>query len=236
MPPKDLPAPVEDMLADLADYDAAGALEDYVRGPVMDLRRQWNLRGKGDFHRAQLALILTGDEASTLALAAGYAQALHDLDMTEGGDDGTKVVLHAVRWRDLVADEQGNPLPFGKALDRLYAAKMEAEGGVLVIRDIYDQPPNAANRTAVDQAQNGAYQMLHDLMTEYAGKTWTPVVVLTGDPAKMETFLHNNRHVADYFPPQAIRASAPPPPPPSVETEHDVRIIRPLRLVRPGLS
>ena len=237
MPPQDTPRLVEEALHDLAPYDAEGRLGAHVRDVLPSLKRDARLRDRGVVHRAKLALVVTGDEEACGATTAAYAKALYGYDLADGRDDGTGIVLHRAKWRDIVADAAGNPLPFSKALDRLYSEKVEAEGGVLVIGNIYDLPPNAGNATAVDQARNGAYQMLHDLMTEYAERPYTPIVVLTGDAAKMKEFLAKTPSVAEYFTKPPLAARTPPPPPPqpvSVETSGAVTVRRPLKLKRPG--
>jgi hypothetical protein len=233
MPSPDLPRLVEEALCDIAPYDATGTLAAHIREALPALKRTARLRDRSVVNRAALALVVTGDPDACQAAAVAYGKALYSYDLTNGGLEGP--VLKACQWRDVVADPAGNPLPFHKALDRLYAEKMEAEGGVLVIANIYDLPANATNATAVDQAKNGAYQMLHDLMTEFAEKGHTPVVVLTGEAAKMQEFLKNNRGVAEYFTAPAIPAASPPPPPMSVETDSAVTIRHPLKLKRPGL-
>ena len=236
MPPQDTPRLVEEALHDLAPYDAQGRLAAHVRDVLPALKRDARLRDRGVANRAKLALIITGDADACGAAAAAYAKGLYGFDLADGREDGAGTVVHTAKWRDIIADAQGNPLPFSKALDRLYSEKMEAEGGVLVIENIYDLPPNAGNATAVEQARNGAYQMLHDLMTEYAEKTYTPVVVLTGDAAKMEEFLRRTPSVAEYFIHPPVGTRTPPAPPVSVETGDALTVRRPLRLKKPGLS
>lgn len=237
MPPQDMPRLVEEALHDLAPYDAQGAVASHITEALPALKRQARLRNRGAVNRAALSLVVTGDDEARQAAAAVYAKALYGFDLTDGRDDATGTVVKTAKWRDIIADPAGNPLPFGKALDRLYAEKSDAEGGVLVIDGIYELPRNATNATAVDQARNGAYQMLHDLMTEYAEKSYTPVVVLTGDAGKLEEFLKKTPGVSQYFTAGILHVDTPPPPPPppvSVETNTTVTVSRPLKLRRPG--
>ena len=233
MPPQDMPRLVEEALRDLAPYDAQGAVAAHITESLPALKRQARLRSRGPVNRAELSLVVSGGAEARAAAAAAYGKALFGFDLTDGRDEGTEMIVKSAKWRDIIADPAGNPLPFGKALDRLYAEKMDAEGGVLIIDSIYDLPPNTTNATAVDQARNGAYQMLHDLMTEYAEKNYTPVVVLTGDADRLEDFLKKTPSVSQYFTAGVMRVEsppAPPPPPVSVETAAAVTVHRPLKL------
>jgi hypothetical protein len=238
MPPFDTPRLVEEALRDVEPVDADGGIARHLRETLSSIKMQARLRGGGTVNRATLALVITGDAEGCAIAAKAYAKSLYGYDLTDGNDNGSGTVVKTAQWRDIISDPAGNPLPFGKALDRLYAEKMEAECGVLVINGIYDLPANAANATAVDAAKNGAFQMLHDLMTEYAEKHYTPVIVLTGDAEKMDAFLKKTPGVAGYFTQAALSAIAPPPPPPppvSIETDNAVTIRHPLKLKRPGL-
>ncbi len=230
--PQNLPRPVEDALNDAAPYDIGGTFNAHVSQRLPQLKKQARAQGSGIVSRAQLGLVITGDQLARNALATAYARALQGHDITSGREDAEGPVVKTVQWRDIISNDTGNPVPFGRALDKLYAAKMEAEGGVLVIENIYDLPRNDINATAVSQAQNGAYQMLHDLMTEYAEKDYTPVVVLTGEADKMAAFLAANRHVAEYFraPHIAGATPLPPPVPVSLETDGAISVRKPLKL------
>jgi hypothetical protein len=232
--PQNQPQPVEEALNDAAPYDISGALNAHIRERLPLLKKQARSRGEAVVSRAQLGLVITGDETARNALASAYARALQGYEINPGRDDVEGPVVNRVQWRDIISNDTGNPVAFGRALDKLYAAKMDAEGGVLVIENIYDLPLRDINENAVTQAQNGAYQMLHDLMTEYAEKDYTPVVVLTGEADKMAAFLAKNRNVAEYFPGPRVAAATPLPPPVAVHVETDapVTVNRPLKLKR----
>lgn len=237
MPTRELPSLVQEALRDAAPYDPDDSLEKHIRDHALRLKKQARLRGEATVNRAHLSTIITGEEAAAVALAGAYSKALYGCELMLGRDDEDGPVTKTVKWRDIVADEQGNPRPFRKSLDKLFEAKTAAEGGLLIIENIYDLPANAANDTAVEQAQNGAFQYLHDMMTDYAEKNYMPVVVLTGDKARMDAFVQKHRHVAEYFAAPALAAVNPPPPPAPlvvVETASPVAIQRPLRLKRPG--
>lgn len=234
----ELPKLVEEALRDIAPHDVREAMATLVRQRLPLLKKQARARNEAIVNRGTLAMVITGDETGRLALASAYAKALHGFEITEGRDDAESTVINRVQWRNVIADEQGNPLPFRKACDKLYSAKSDAEGGVLVIENIYDLPPNAANENAVTQAKNGAFQMLADLLTDYSMRDYTPVIVLTGEADKMHRFLEEHRSPAVYFTSPVLTAAAAPPPPPPVmpaETTSDVTIRRPLKLKRPGL-
>ncbi|TAL39520.1 MAG: hypothetical protein EPN97_02345 [Alphaproteobacteria bacterium] len=238
MPTRELPRLVEEALHDMAACDAGETMAGFVRERLPLLKKQARSRNEAIVNRGELAIVITGDAAGRLALASAYAQALHGFEITAGRDDAESTVLKTVQWRNIIADEQGNPLPFRKASDKLYSAKSDAEGGVLVIENIYDLPPNAANENAVAQAQNGAFQMLADLLTEYAERDYTPVIVLTGEADKMQRFLAERRGGAAYFTNPVLTATAAAPPPaPDVPaaTMSDVTVTRPLKLKKPGL-
>ncbi|MEZ0226450.1 MAG: hypothetical protein ACAH83_17980 [Alphaproteobacteria bacterium] len=234
MATRELPRLVEEALQDMAACDADKTMTTLVRERLPLLKKQARSRNEAIINRSELVIVITGDESGRLPLAAAYAKALQGFEITAGRDDAESAVVKTVRWRDVISDEKGNPLPFRKASDQFYAAKSEAEGGVLVIENIYDLPLNTASKTSVEQAQNGAFQMLADLLMDYsyAEKDYTPAIVLTGDADKIRRFLDEHRGVAVYFTSPFITAAAPPPPPPliSTETTSDVIVGRPLKL------
>lgn len=235
MAPRELPKLVEEALHDMAPRDAGNTLAALVRERLPLLKKQARSRSDAVVNRAALVCSIAGDADGGLALASAYAKALHGYEITSGRDDAEGPVMNVVNWTDIIADEKGRPLEFGKALDRLYSAKSDAEGGVLVIRDIYAQPAQVSDKTALAQAKNGAYQMLHDLLNDYAEKDYTPVIVLTGSAAGMEEYFKKNPGIAQYFTTPTVTAAAPPPPPPpAVDLQAPITVGKPLRLKNPG--
>ena len=235
MPPRELPRLVEEALHDMAPYDPRETLAALVRERLPLLKKQARSRGGAVIHRAALVCAIAGDADGSLALAAAYAKALHGYEITSGRDDAEGPVMNVVNWTDIIADKKGRPLPFGKALDRLYAAKSDAEGGILVIRDIYAPPAQSGDEAAVAQAKNGAYQMLHDLLNDYAEKDYTPVIVMTGTAAGMEEYFKKNPGIAQYFTGPTVTAAAPPPPPPpAIDLQAPLTVGKPLQLKKPG--
>jgi hypothetical protein len=235
MTARNLPPLAEEALHDVEICDVAGDMAARIE-QLESLKKTARLRGE-EVNRAQLALCITGeDRAAALALADAYAKALHGYDITIGRDgcDGP-VALH-VKWQDLVSDADGKALTFRKAGDAVYSAKSDAEGGVLVIEDMYDEAPRETSELARDQARNGALQILSGLFEEYAEKNYTPVVVLIGAPGKTRDYLAKHRGVAEWFNGRSIRAGEMPPAPvptPSVEVEAALQVGRPLALKKP---
>jgi hypothetical protein len=238
MATRELPRLVEEALQDMAACDARQELASFVRERLPLLKKQARHRNEAVVNRGLLAIVITGDQAGRLALAAAYAKALQGFDITAGRDDAESPVVSTVKWRDVIADERGNPLPFRKAGDQLYSAKSAAEGGVLVIENIYDLPANTAGETSMSQAKNGAFQMLTDLVVDFAERDHTPVVVLTGNADRMRRFMDEHRGIAAHFPNPIFMGATPPPPAPDVPaaTIADVTVSRPLKLKKPGLS
>jgi len=235
MPPRELPRLVEEALHDMAPYDARETLAAIVRERLPLLKKQARSRGDAVIHRAALVCAIAGDAVGAEALGAAYAKALHGYEITSGRDDSDGPVMNVVNWTYVIADDKGRPLEFGKALDRLYAAKSDAEGGILVIRDIYALPAQAGDEAAVDRAKNRAYQMLHDLLNDYAEKDFTPVIVLTGSVSGMEEYFKKNPAVAQYFTTPTVTAAAPPPPPPpAVDLQAPITVSKPLQLKKAG--
>jgi hypothetical protein len=238
MPIRELPRLVEEALSDMEPYDADGALAKRVRERLPLLKKQARARNEAIVNRGLLAEQITGDAAGSRALAAAYAKALYGFEITEGRDDAESMIMNTVKWRDVIADAEGNPRSFHHACDALYSAKSDAEGGVLVIESIYDLPPKASSKAAVAQAQNGAFQMLTDLLADYADRDYTPVVILTGDADKLRDFMTAHEAFRGWFSaPPVVAKTAPRLPPPDIPaaTTSDVTVSRPLKLKKPGL-
>jgi hypothetical protein len=227
------PQLIAEAYRDIAAYDQGGQMAARLERLEKIVQSGRDL-GVDTVSRKSLSLIITGDEKSCEILANAYAKALHGLGVTYGKGSGP--VINSIDWTAQICDPEATRTlqEHSWANTKMYEAKDEAEGGVLVIRNIHE-PPYAGfpdEEEATPKALAGGLQAVSTFMNDYAEEDYIPVIVLTGPGKETGEFLSKNPDLASYFNGKAVRADAAPPSLPVYNThlETPVTVRSPLKL------